>query len=98
MPPRGRLATADIRDRLARRGSSACAVDRCFRPTHELSSWCKLHSLRNAKNGAPEQKAIRYPELAPFKEIASRWLSSNAGHPALALIYDDLDTISIKQH
>ena len=91
MPPCGRLATADIRDRLARRGSRACAVDRCFRPTHELSSWCKLHSQRNAKNGAPEQKAIRYPELAPFKEIASRWLSSNAGHPALTLIYDDLD-------
>jgi hypothetical protein len=43
------------------------------------------------KNGAPEQLAIRYPELKPFKEIARRWLDSNAGHPALALVYDDLD-------
>jgi hypothetical protein len=56
-----------------------------------LSSWCKLHSQREARNGAAEQLAIRYPALKPFKLIARRWLDSNSGHPALKLVYADLD-------
>src|SRR5262245_38107529 len=93
MPPRGRLATADIRGRLDRRGPKKCAVELCFKPTHQLSRWCLKHAQREGANGAPEQLAIRYPELKPFKLIAKRWLDANEGHPGLVMVYADLDKL-----
>lgn len=83
----------DIRARVKARRFTKCEIDGCPRFVHGVSRWCVSHGMRAERHGHPLGRAIRKSETQPYARVVERFIRANANHPALALVFEELNTL-----
>jgi hypothetical protein len=89
MPSSLSLPGPRARDRKAFR----CSVKGCSKTLHGLSRYCGRHHTALQRYGHPTQTRILKCELAPYSKGLRRIIQANPEHPALTIIFRELDAL-----
>src|SRR6185437_11506592 len=87
------MSKRDLRARIAARRSVRCEVAGCQRFVNRISRYCARHRDNDQRHGHPQGRAIRKSETERFSRILAGFVKANRDHPALAVMFTELDAM-----